>query len=100
MGGASIAVMVLVVIGAVLWVMRGRLGAGGGDARRRAGARVKAKRKVEVEGRTKHIVAFSLDDGDEELLDVDASTFDRLNEGDVGTLVWEDTRFVRFAADA
>lgn len=99
MGGASIAVVVLVVIGAVLWVLRGRVGRSS-DPRRRSPARVKTKRKVEVEGRTKHIVAFALDDGDEELLDVDPTTFDRLHEGDAGTLVWEDTRFVRFATDA
>lgn len=98
MGNAPIAVMVLVVIGAVLWALRGRMGRGP-EERRRAPAVVKTKRRVEVEGRTKHIVAFTLDDGEDELLDVDPHTFDALAEGARGTLVWEDTRFVRFAQD-
>ena len=93
------AVMVLVVVGAVLWVLRGRMG-GPVAERQRGPAVVKTKRRVEVEGRNKYIVAFTREDtGEDEMLDVDERTFESVAEGARGTLTWEDTRFVRFAKD-
>ncbi len=90
-----IVIAVLVAIGAVAWFLRGRGGAPRA-ARRTAVATVRAKRRVEIEGRARHVVAFELDDGDREDLVVDPSVFDRVAEGARGVLTWDDTRFVSF----
>lgn len=94
MSPVVIVIAVLVFVGAIAWFLRGR--GGPRIARRSAMATVRAKRRVEVEGRARHVVSFELDDGDREDLVVDPVVFDRVAEGARGVLEWEETRFVSF----
>ncbi|MBI2393912.1 MAG: DUF2500 family protein [Deltaproteobacteria bacterium] len=95
MNTTMILIAFLVAVAAIAWFLRGRSGTAA-VSRQTANATVRTKRKVIVEERTKYLVAFDLDNGDSESLDVDPSIFDRVREGQRGTLVYEETRCLSF----
>lgn len=98
MNTTMIVIAFLVAVAAIAWFLRGRSGAAA-VPRQTAVATVRTKRKVVVEERTKYLVGFDLESGDFESLDVDPSVFDRVQEGQRGTLVYEETRCVSFVPE-